>query len=50
MDSVSRTSFFDADILQHILSDLKFSTRSVIVDIFNWLERKNVLSEKMQIK
>ena len=28
-------SLFDADILQHILSDLKFSTRSVLVHISN---------------
>ena len=35
MDSVPRPSFFDTDILQHILSDLKFSTRTVTVDIFN---------------
>ena len=28
-------SLFDTDILQHILSDLKFSTRSVLVHISN---------------
>ena len=35
MDSVPRPSFFDTDILQQILSDLKFLTRSVPVDISN---------------
>ena len=32
---IQRPSFFDTNILQHVLSDLKFSTRSVTVDIFN---------------
>ena len=40
MDSVPRPSFSDTNILQHILSDLKFSTRSVTIDIFNLLKRK----------
>ena len=35
MDSVPRPSFFDTNILQHVFSDLKFSTRSVTVGIFN---------------
>ena len=41
MDSVPRTSFFDTDILQHILSDLKFS-RLVIVDILVGKEKCSV--------
>ena len=32
---IQRPSFLDTNILQHVLSDLKFSTRSVTVDIFN---------------
>ena len=32
---IQRPSFFDTNILQHVLSDLKFSTRSVTVDIFD---------------
>ena len=40
-------SLFDNDILQHILSDLKFSTRSVLVDISNYLKKKNVLLWKL---
>ena len=35
VDSVSRLSFFDIDMFQHILSNLKFSNRLVTVDIFN---------------
>ena len=46
----TRPSLFDTDILQHTVSDLKFSTRSVPVDISNQLKRKNVLPKKMQRK
>ena len=46
----TRPSLFDTDILQHTVSDLKFSTRSVPVDIFNKLKRKNFLPKKMQRK
>ena len=48
LDRVARPIFFDTDIWQHILSDLKLSARSATVDIFNQLKRKNVLSEEMQ--
>ena len=46
-DSVPRESLFDTDILQHSHSVLKFSTRSVTINFFNWLERKNKRNEKM---
>ena len=46
----TRSSLFDTDILQHTVSDLMFSTRSVPVDISNQLKRKNVLPKKMQRK
>ena len=43
-------SLFDTNILQPILSDLKLSTRSLFVNISNYLKRKTILPEKMQRK
>ena len=44
------SSLCDIDILRDSVSDLKNSTRSVTVDIFNWFKRKNVLLENMDKK
>ena len=44
-ECVPRVGLSDTDIWKHSLSDLKFTTRSVTLDIFNQL-KKNVLPEK----
>ena len=46
--SIAHLSLFDIDILQHSVSDLKFSIRSIFVDIFKSLKRKNILPENME--
>ena len=46
----ARPSLFDTNVLQHTVSDLKLSTRSVLVNISNQLKRKNVFPRKMQRK
>ena len=37
----------DIDISQNYVSELKISTRSVTVDIFNWLRRNHFFPENM---
>ena len=44
------TRLSDIDIFWDSVSDLKTSTRSVIVYTFNWLRRKNPFPENMDRK